>query len=129
MISDYAPLAIVAVLALCVLWVVIRILGALFRRRPERQDPPMEAATIAPSRQEPRLVAEAAPVSAARPDAADLRNLQESIDRLAQQVSLLERRLGERFPDPGALPGEAITSSRSSREASPEAPIIPGDRV
>src|ERR1041384_4418222 len=93
LISDYAPIAIVAILALCVVWVLLRILGALFRRRPERSAPVGEPVLSSPARQEPRLVAEPPQPPARSPDAADIHGLKQSIDALSAQIARLEQRL------------------------------------
>jgi hypothetical protein len=119
-IPAYAPAAIGLFLLLCVVWVLFRILRAFFRRRPARHDPVMEPAGVSALRQEPRLVADP-PASAAPALNGDMAALARSIDRLADQIALIEKRLG------GAEARIAVHAPEPGRAATlaPDTVIVP----
>ena len=91
-IYDQVPTAIVTVLGLCVLWVLFRIVRALFRQAPARHEPSLHVTPVTVAQQEPRIAPGTVSHSAI-PDAADVLALKQSIDNLARQIAVLERRL------------------------------------
>ena len=93
--TGLAPLAATIFVTVCVLWLVWRALRSLFRPHPSKTRdiglPPEPDAR----RREPTLGAAPAPtLSPSVPDAADVLALKASIDALARQIGLLEKRLG-----------------------------------
>ncbi|MET0430003.1 MAG: hypothetical protein ABW026_16095 [Microvirga sp.] len=125
-ISAYAPAAIGLFLVLCVLWVFFRIMRALFRRKPARFDPVVEPVGVTLARQEPRLGADPPAPAVAYPANGDIAALKRSIDRLADQIGLLEQRLGGvegRIPAAPSPEPVRVASPVPDTEIVPERPV------
>jgi hypothetical protein len=141
-ISDYAPTLIILILGLCVLWVLFRIIRAVFRRGPERLEPRMQGVPGETSRhdvsqdlgqeprREPRLTAHAGP-PATIPDAADVLSLKQSIDNLARQIAVLEQRLaGSEALRPTGAGASIRPAPAASAPVPSETPVVvPEHRV
>jgi hypothetical protein len=133
--TDLAPTAALAFVALCVVWLVWRAIRSLFGSRARE---PHELPRAAPdvSRREPVLVAAPAPSSPATvPDAADVLALKASIDGLARQIALLEKRLSPANTNvPAAFPPRPAREPAIEPDARPAIPveepvIIPERRI
>ncbi len=132
--TDLAPMAAMAFVALCVVWLVWRAIRSLFGSRVRD---PHELPRAAPdmSRREPVLVAATAPPSpSAVPDAADVLALKASIDGLARQIALLEKRLSPANTNvPAAFPPRPAREEAGAPDARPaisdEPVIVPERRI
>jgi hypothetical protein len=124
-ISTYAPAAIGLFLVLCVVWVLFRIVRALFRRKPARFDPVVEPVGVTSARLEPRLAADPPAPAVLSPDPGDIAALKRSIDRLADQIARLEQRLGAGDPRIAASSAEPVRASPPMSETVivPERPV------
>jgi hypothetical protein len=130
--TDLAPWAAALFVALCVLWLVWRAIRNLFSVRaaePQDMGPPVIPDT---SRREPMLSRSSPPSPSSIPDAADVLALKASIDALARQIGLLEKRLGPantNVPSP-VMPRLARETAVAPepRKGDIEAPVIVPDR-
>jgi hypothetical protein len=124
--TEFAPMAAMAFVALCIVWLVWRGIRNLFRSAsPERHEMPRVVTEA--SRREPHLGASTPPSSAPStvPDAADVLSLKASIDALARQIGLLEKRLSPANTNtPPVLVPRAASTEPEARKASAEPPVI-----
>jgi hypothetical protein len=120
---DLVPTALAVIFAACVLWVLWRLIRALFRPSPVRIDPPMPLQPEQ-TRSDPPLVRSTV-TAPAIPDAADVLALKASIDNLARQIAVLERRLAV---SSGAAESTAGMRPDEPAQAPAEPPIIVPER-
>jgi|GEM_PF-4244124 len=113
-------------LALCCLWLIVRVIRRLFTSRRTRQEPSLEPVPeVRPSHSglgEPQLARSVSTI----PDAADVLALKAAIDNLARQVAALEKRLAV---DQQYLPSQPSPGDKDVGQSPIIPPVSPDHRI